>query len=89
MTEYKCMVCQMEIDETEFDNPDDADICGYCFADHATKARRKLACVPASRKAERLIDVLADTEMRLENAHRNSDEKAAKIYEQLLRLIFA
>jgi hypothetical protein len=90
--EYKCMVCGMEIDETEYSDPKDADICGYCFCDKVNEIKsRKLTFAPASNECgiHRETAFMADVEIRLERAKNENDRKAVEIYERMLRLLRA
>lgn len=89
-TEYKCMVCGMEIDETEYSDPRDADICGYCFCDKVNEIKhRNLPFASGLNECgkHREVVVMADIEIRLEQAERQNDKKAVEIYERMLRLM--
>lgn len=91
-TEYKCMVCGMEIDETEYSEPKDADICGYCFCDKVNEIKsRNLPFASGLNECgkHREITMIADIEIRLEKAKGERDRKAVEIYERILRLIRA
>ena len=39
MDDPRCIACKTEVDPDEFGNPEDADICGYCFAAALSIAR--------------------------------------------------
>lgn len=91
-TEYKCMCCGMELDETEYGDPRDADICGYCFCDKTNEIRaRQLSFAPGLNDCgrEREICMMADIEIRLGKAREQKDSKAVEIYERMLRLLHA
>ena len=90
--EYKCMVCGIEIDETEYSNPKDADICAYCFCDKINEIRgRNLTFAPAMNECgiHRETAMMADVEIRLERAKIDNDKTAVDIYEHILRLLRA
>lgn len=91
-TEYKCQCCTMELDETEFGDVRDADICGYCFADRVNDIRsRNLKFLAGLNECgiNREIALLADTEIRLETSQKRGDLRAVEIYERMIRLIEA
>lgn len=91
-TEYKCQCCSMDIDETEYGDVRDADICGYCFADRVNDIRSRNLEFPAGLNEcgiNREIALLADMEIRLETAQSQGDARAVEIYERMIRLIEA
>lgn len=91
-TEYKCMVCGMELDANEYSDPKDADICGYCFCDKINEIKsRNLPFAPALNECgvHRETAMMADVEIRLERAKAEGDQKAVEIYEHMLRLLRA
>ena len=90
MREYRCIQCTMELDETEYSNPDDAEICGYCFAAKISEIRQRDIRWPEKLceiGRHREICFIADAEIRLEHAEKIGDKHAAKIYEKTLRLL--
>lgn len=89
-TEYKCQCCGMELDETEFGDVRDADICGYCFTDRLNDIRRRNLdfCSGLNQCGiNREMSMLADCEIRLNVAMTNQDTKAVEIYERIIRLL--
>ncbi|QDV86946.1 hypothetical protein [Planctomycetes bacterium TBK1r] len=91
-TEYKCMQCGIDVDETGFADPRDADICGYCFAAKMSEIRQRSLPYPSAMSQvgiDREIAMLADTEIRLADAEARADRKAIEIYERTVRLIIA
>lgn len=89
-TEYKCQCCGMELDETEFGDVRDADICGHCFADRLNDIRRRNLewCSGLNECGiRREMATLATLEIRLETAQSAGDTKAVEIYEQIIRLL--
>jgi len=86
--EYKCQCCGIEIDETEFSNPLDADICGWCFADKMSEIRRRNLPYPKGLGEvgiRREIAMQADAEIRLQTARDAGDSVAVAIYERVVR----
>lgn len=89
-TEYKCQCCGTELDETEFSDVRDADICGYCFTDRLNDIRRRHLewCSGLNQCGiQREMATLATVEIRLETAQSAGDKKAVEIYEQMIRLL--
>ena len=89
--EYRCMCCNTEIDETEFGDPDDADVCGYCFTDKLNEVKRRKENDWPSHwtdvQIQRESCFIADVELRLEDARKNMDGKLIKAYKQILRML--
>ena len=86
------MCCSMELDETEFSDPRDADICGYCFTDKINEINRRKLSFPSGLNdcgRHREVATMADIEIRLEKARDEHDTKAVEIYERMLRLLRA
>jgi hypothetical protein len=89
---YKCMCCGTGLDETEYGDPKDADICGYCFTDRINEIRaRNLSFAPGLNDCgiNREIAMMADIEIRLEKAKAENDDKAVQIYQRMLRFLRA
>ncbi len=92
MIDHKCIGCGQEQDPEEFSDPRDADVCGYCFTGAITSVRHKCRGTKMATtgfRAERLLCVMADVSMRLDDARRRGDKKAIEIYEQMQRLFDA
>jgi hypothetical protein len=90
--ETNCLCCSTEIDVTEFPDPRDADICGYCLSDRMNEIRRRnldFAPCLSHRAISREIAILAEIEIRLETAASHSDEKSVEIYERIIRMLRA
>ena len=90
--DYRCLSCGTEIDETEFGDVRDADICGYCFAAKMNEVRRRrgkdgFASGLNECGRHREIAMQADVEIRLDRARDRGDGIAIEIYERMLRLI--
>lgn len=86
------MCCGTELYETEFRDPRDADICGYCFSAKITEIRaRNLTFAPGMNDCGigREIGLMADIEIRLANARDIWDTQAVEIYERMLRFLEA
>jgi len=81
---YRCIACGTHIDETEYSDPRDADICGYCFASAMTLLRKSHIGFP-----ERELQIRADVQIRLDAAHSKHDAKEVEIYERIIRLLEA
>ena len=81
MDDYKCMCCGMELDETEFSDPRDADICGYCYMDRMNDIRRRELPFASGQNEcgiNREISMMADIEIRLEKSRNDSEKKRWK-----------
>jgi len=90
--DYRCLSCGTEIDETEFGDVRDADICGYCLAAKMNEVRQRrgpdgFASGLNECGRHREIAMQADVEIRLDRARDRGDDIAIEIYEQILRLI--
>lgn len=88
----KCMACGSAVDETEYSDPQDADICDACFFNKINEIEsRQLKFAPGLNECgiSRETSMMADVEIRLDRARHEHDWKAVKIYEQMWRLLRA
>lgn len=93
-TEYRCIVCDMDLDVTEFGDPRDADICGYCFAARLNAVRRRRGengYCSGLNDSGRWRETAMQTILEIHRDHASDagDAKAVEIYESVLRMILA
>ena len=82
----KCIACGIETYEEEYNDPKDADICGYCFADRLNEIRHQDGRVLLHNPQSRLDCILAECEIRTEASDDTAESEA---YERIIRIIEA
>lgn len=92
-TEYRCFLCRTEIDETEFSDPRDANVCGWCFTDRVNDVLRRrgdnFAAVLDANARWREAALQASIEIDMEESRELGKHEAVEAYERILRTLTA